>query len=192
MKEEIGADRNLVASEHGKALGGLIRQTRKREGLSIRALSSITGLTPAFISNVELGKALPSLVSLQLIADGLGVPLRYFFAGIDDVRIVRRSDRRIIREPPSRAEFQALTDESAPIRILCCCLAPGCSTRPEPRAHTGYECAWVLEGDVLARIGGRTITLKEGDTVSYGADNPHSFANIGDAEATIVWFSVFD
>ncbi len=59
-------------------VGQKLKQRRGELNLSLRAVSAQTGLSAAFLSQIERGKSNPSLKSLQNIANALGVTLNYF------------------------------------------------------------------------------------------------------------------
>jgi transcriptional regulator with XRE-family HTH domain len=61
-------------------VGHKLKQRRNELKLSLRALAAETGLSAAFLSQVERGKSNPSLNSLQRIAQSLHVSLHYFLA----------------------------------------------------------------------------------------------------------------
>ena len=50
------------------AVGERIRASRRRKGLSLRAVASLTGLSPSAISAVERGHSAPTVGSLQRLA----------------------------------------------------------------------------------------------------------------------------
>jgi DNA-binding XRE family transcriptional regulator len=54
-------------------IGRLIRLLRSRRGITQAALSSLTGLNRTYLSRVECGQVMPSLISLIRIAHGLGM-----------------------------------------------------------------------------------------------------------------------
>lgn len=68
-------------------VGQKLKQRRDELNLSLRALGAQTGLSAAFLSQIERGKSNPSLNSLQRIAKTLGVPLHYFLANQNDSKI---------------------------------------------------------------------------------------------------------
>lgn len=57
------------------ALGQKIRSLRKQAGITQRELANKVGVTNNYLSLIELGKKVPSLKRLALIADELGVQL---------------------------------------------------------------------------------------------------------------------
>jgi transcriptional regulator with XRE-family HTH domain len=56
-------------------VGNRIRVARDRKGLSQAALSEAVGVQPDSIGRMERGKRWPTLQTLSLIADALGIPL---------------------------------------------------------------------------------------------------------------------
>ncbi len=62
-----------------KKLGRKIRILRNEHKLSQEALAEIAGSERAHISNIENGKANPSILYLKQIADGFNVDIRELF-----------------------------------------------------------------------------------------------------------------
>ena len=57
--------------------GRVIRSLREGRGLSQEALSDLAGLSRSFIGEIERGDAVPSLETLQKLADALGEKLSF-------------------------------------------------------------------------------------------------------------------
>ena len=57
--------------------GRVIRSLRERRGLSQEALSDLAGLSRSFLGEIERGDAVPSVETLQKLADGLGEKLSF-------------------------------------------------------------------------------------------------------------------
>ncbi|PKK88583.1 MAG: hypothetical protein CVV64_18205 [Candidatus Wallbacteria bacterium HGW-Wallbacteria-1] len=54
-----------------------VREIRLKRNLSLKGLAQLVGVSPSFISQVELGKASPSINTLRRIAGSLNVELAY-------------------------------------------------------------------------------------------------------------------
>ncbi len=62
-----------------KLLGKRIKLLRKIRGLTQEQLSEMVELEPASLSSIEVGRAFPSLVTLERLAKALEVePVRFF------------------------------------------------------------------------------------------------------------------
>lgn len=63
------------------ALGARIRQLRKGRGWTLRRLGAETGLTIAFLCDLEKGKRQPSAATLVLLSDALGISIDWLVRG---------------------------------------------------------------------------------------------------------------
>lgn len=68
-----------MADTLSKELGARIRELRLQAGLTQEQFGNLVGKTPVAVSNVERGRATPSVASLRVFADRLGVPLHDMF-----------------------------------------------------------------------------------------------------------------
>lgn len=60
-------------------IGAILWQLRKQQNYSLRALAQATGLSHSFICDVEHGRSNPSIETLQVLAQALGVTPDIFF-----------------------------------------------------------------------------------------------------------------
>jgi DNA-binding XRE family transcriptional regulator/quercetin dioxygenase-like cupin family protein len=65
-------------------IGGKLRSARNMRGLSLRELATQADVSPSLISQIENGKANPSVMTLHTIAASLDIPINYFFPGDTD------------------------------------------------------------------------------------------------------------
>lgn len=61
------------------SLGNRLRELRRQQGLSLRALAEKSGLSANTLSLIENGKTSPSVATLQQIALALNIPITAFF-----------------------------------------------------------------------------------------------------------------
>lgn len=69
-----GTDRH-----HARAIGEKLRASRQAHRLSLRALAARAEISASMLSQIETGKAFPSVRSLYNIAAALGVTVDHFF-----------------------------------------------------------------------------------------------------------------
>src|ERR1700709_508776 len=69
-----------------RAIGHEVRARRKRLGITSADLAATTGLSPGMLSKIENGNISPSLTTLQMLAQALGMPITGFFRGYEEVR----------------------------------------------------------------------------------------------------------
>lgn len=63
-------------------LGEYIQRKRQGEGLSLREVSAITGVSAATLSRIENGKGVPDSTTLVRLAGWLGIPLDGLMKGL--------------------------------------------------------------------------------------------------------------
>ena len=57
----------------------------------------------------------------------------------------------------------------------------------EVTAHVGEELIMVLDGTLKQTLGAASFVLNPGDSLHFMGDTPHSFANIGEGPARLLW-----
>jgi transcriptional regulator with XRE-family HTH domain/mannose-6-phosphate isomerase-like protein (cupin superfamily) len=64
---------------HARAIGEKVRAVRQQQQMSLRDLASRAEISASMLSQIETGKAFPSVRSIYSIAAALVVPVDYFF-----------------------------------------------------------------------------------------------------------------
>lgn len=65
--------------EHARIIGEKLRTARKRQRISLRELARKADISASMLSQIETGKAYPSVRSIYDIAAALDLPVDYFF-----------------------------------------------------------------------------------------------------------------
>ena len=80
-------DTRVTTPEHAATLlhllGATLRQYRQQQGLSQAMLATMTGLSPTYVSEIELGHRNLSVLSLLGIATALKLPAAHLLAPLD-------------------------------------------------------------------------------------------------------------
>ena len=56
-----------------------LRKVRKKSGLSLEQLSALSGISKSEISDIELGRKIPSQMTIILLSDSLDIPAHHIF-----------------------------------------------------------------------------------------------------------------
>lgn len=173
-------------------LGAKIRQIRTEEaGMTLEALAKRAEVSISLISQVERGRAEPSLTSLRRIAAALGVPLARLFLGGEEASagesdrfgrrlVVRRQERKHLRVPESDIVYELLVpDLNRKLEVLWGEVGPGATTPPAPSQHSGEEVIVCLEGALTCIYDGDEFVLHAGDAISWDPSVPHRIENRG-------------
>jgi transcriptional regulator with XRE-family HTH domain len=186
-------------------MGGRLRTARQARRYTLRELAQRLGVSPSMISQIETGRASPSVSTLYAIANELDVSLddllfnndRRPAAGQGDEaaagpgQLVQRGmSRRRIRLA-SGVVWERLTPLSEPdTEFLLVIYEVGGASSPENeyQRHAGHEWGFVLEGRLEVRIGFDEHVLEAGDSISFESSTPHRLANVGDVPVRAIWF----
>lgn len=170
------------------ALGAAIRERRLASELTLVALAERAGLSQPFLSQVENGRAAPSMESLYRIASALGTTPQALFgaerrehaaavvrAGDDDAPAIDtagESLRRLLL--PGDTPFHVIELRGLATEFL------------DSWQHVGFEALYVLVGPIEVEIDGAITTLATGDFMSYPADLPHRYRSALGADARVL------
>ncbi|BBA42224.1 MULTISPECIES: helix-turn-helix domain-containing protein [Burkholderia] len=171
------------------SLGNKIRALRQRLKLTLDETSTIAGISKPFLSQVERGRATPSITSLVRIAKALGVTMQYFIDTPTEARSVCRGNAlQYFQFTNSASRFARLTNpvDSRKLDAILVRMPAG-QLPSEMTTHAGEEFVYVLRGQLALTLEDCTFTLNEGDTAHYESTMPHAWRNTADEEAVIVW-----
>jgi len=174
-------------------IGKKISDIRKKQKLTIKELSEVTGVTSSMLSQLERGLANPSINTLKAVAQALNVPLFTFF--IEDEQqenlVVHPTDRKKIILPSESLEpitYELLSpDLKGDIELALMTLTPKSHTSKENFRHLGEEVAYVSKGKLILYLEEKEIHLSTGDSVKIPPNMLHRWNNPYDADAEVIW-----
>jgi transcriptional regulator with XRE-family HTH domain len=182
-------------------LGRRLRAERLGQGLGLREMARRLGISASALSQIETGKAQPSVSKLFDIVNLLGVSVDGLLAGDHRPKVVvtrgeegffslQRSDEHEILELESGVLWSRLTAGSYPgVEFLHVEYQPGaCSSREGAfMRHAGQEFGYLTAGRLRVDVGFDRHELGPGDSISFPATTPHRLSNDGDEPAHAVW-----
>ncbi len=83
-----------TGTEYAAAMGIVLREERKKQGISIEVAGKALGITASYISQIETGKKNPTLSVIENYSGFLGMDL---FEVSLRVKIVRSPDKRSLK-----------------------------------------------------------------------------------------------
>lgn len=160
------------------AVGSTLRALRKASQMTLEELATRAELSQPFLSQIENGKALPSLLALHRLAQALGTSA-YALLGSDSLEhdLIRQGEgQRYVVADGATVRF--LTSRSD-TRLGVSEIVAAPNTRLEHKtSHAGQEVVHVIAGSVVVDLdSGENFDLGVGDTVSYTATVPHSWVS---------------
>lgn len=172
-------------------LGDKIRRLRQLHHMSLGDLAERVDTSRSFLSQLEQGKTLPSLVTLKSIADAFGVSVGSL---VDEPRedhspLVRSEERPKVSHLQSGVLIEALTfrDIHKTMQPLMLRMEPGSNSGYEGYTHKGQEFGFVIKGQLTIEIDHSKYEVKVGDSIYFDSSRPHRFWNEGPEEMVAVW-----
>jgi quercetin dioxygenase-like cupin family protein/DNA-binding XRE family transcriptional regulator len=203
------------------SLGPRIREERLARGVGLRALAREVGVSASMISQIETGKAQPSVSTLYAITSALGLSVQTVFEeplepgearavgpgtapttvleaigsahGVRLGPLVRPAARQVLTldSGVTWERLGVLPPQS--VDFLRITYAPGgtSSRDGELMHHPGSEYGVLLSGELMLTLGFEDILLRPGDAVSFDSATPHRYRNDGTEPAVGIWFVAY-
>ena len=161
-----------------KRIGNNLKELRTTVGLSPKRLAEETDLSPAFFSRLEKGNVMPSIATLQIIADALKVDIESFFRrDVEKGYVINRVEKRRFIRPKGKTYTVALLAENMenPFMepFLVCLPHKAEEGETDFTIHEGQEFCYVVKGNVEVTLGEQKFTLKSGDAAYWNGVIPH-------------------
>ncbi|MCT4594968.1 MAG: cupin domain-containing protein [Anaeromicrobium sp.] len=173
-------------------LGEKIKYFRKRRGLTIKQLSTLTGLSSGFISNIERDLNSPSVSNLQQICQLLDINIVDLIEPSEKKEsvVIKKANRKeIFKNEDNNVKFESLTDVDKPLSCICITIAPGSNYGNTSWGHNFDEMGLVVSGTLEITVDNIKYELNAGDSVYINRFTPHNYRNHGSIPCITYWFS---
>lgn len=162
------------------AIGGRLREERRRLGLTLQEVALRTGMSLGMISKIENAQTSPSLRTLGRVSLALEVPVTTFFRGLEEERdasYVRSGEGiELVRQGTRHGHryelLAAAKGAQRRMQPFLVTLTEGSETFPLFQ-HDGVEFLYGLEGAFVYRYGQHTYDLAPGDSLMFHGQTPH-------------------
>ena len=187
MAAETDEAREVVMS-----IGRRLRSARQERGLTLRQVAESSGLTAAFISQLERGDTSGSVSSLVKIAGALGIDVTSLFEKPSST-LVRRGERVPAMLGGEGVVDYVLTPEGEKrAQVIETHLDPGGYADTELYTRGGDLLVCVVQSGTLEmRIEDERILLHAGDAMTLDPKVPHTWSNPSRRNRTrVFWVDV--
>ena len=162
-------------------VGPRLKAIRSQRGVTLTALSEVTGISKSTLSRLETGQRRASLELLLPLAQAYRVPLD------DLVGAPEVGDPRV-RLKPHKANGRTvlpLTRQPGGVQAWKI-VAPPSNNRPRRKTHEGYEWLYVLSGRMRLVLGKQDLVLGAGEVAEFDTHVPHWFGSTGEGPVEIL------
>jgi len=182
--------REATGESVGAVLCSRVRELRTKKGWTLEEMSAACAVSRSMLSEIERGRANPTLAVAYRIALAFGMSLGEL---VELPNATRRLD--VIRAGDQTYYFRA--DRYCRIRTLSplhleksvefyeIVLHGGGALKSEPHFEGANELLTVQHGAVRVRSGDESVELDTGDSAHYPADVLHSIENLGGDDAVL-------
>lgn len=170
-------------------LGRRIKMLRVARGMTLKDLEVRGGISATHVSEIERGKASPTVGALGRIARALGLRPATLVEPrqLPEITVTRASEAAARTVRWGEASLESVTEP-----IQGACLSMHRLTLPIAREaalthrHEGEEWVTVLTGTAEIKVDGVAFVLREGDSLHFRAHRTHSYANLASSPATLL------
>jgi transcriptional regulator with XRE-family HTH domain len=163
-------------------VGERVRELRTARNMTLRVLSTKSGLSIHTLSMIERGKSSPSVSTLYKLADALGVSITMFFGTGNDQKqvIFLKADERT-RVPFTRGLVEGLGGEQfvGNVEPFLLTLENSANSGSKVISHTGHEFVFCLRGQLEYQVEHQIYELSPGDSLLFAARLKHRWKNPG-------------
>ncbi len=175
-----------------KTIGEKLKKSRNDKGISLRELAAKVELSASFLSQIEQGKASPSIENLKKIANALDVKVSYL---VDDdyevensVQFVKKEDIRYTESRGSNTKLSVLIgSREKNMEPIMYEIAPYGESGRDFYSHAGEEFVYIIEGELEIYIEDMIYQLKEGDMLYFKSNIRHRFKNNTKKKVKALW-----
>ncbi len=173
-----------------------IRQLRTARDWSLDDLARASGVSRSMISQIERGKANPTLAVTLRMAQGLGLSLSELVEApgqASSIAVIRADDRAHNYRRDDEVQIRTLSplEMEKDVELYEVKLGVGGALRSAAHFAGTREFLQVEAGRVQVESGGDVETLGKRDSASYRADLPHAIVNVGKMPATVMLVVVY-
>lgn len=173
-------------------IGEKIKKKRNEKNFSLRELAAKVDLSASFLSQIEQGKASPSIENLKKIANYLEVKVSYLIEEEDESLgsfCIKKEERKYVESIDSKTTIALLTSSKIEKNMepIMYEIKPGGESGRGYFNHNGEEFIYVVEGSLDIYIEDQLTTLNEGDSFYFKSTLNHRFKNNGKKLTKVIW-----
>ena len=174
------------------SIGERIKKSRNALRLSLRDLAEKVELSASFLSQIEQGKASPSIENLKKIANFLDVRVSYLIEDEEEKKnsdLMRKDQRRYVESLDSNTRIALLSSTKIDRQMepILYEIGPYGESGRGYYTHNGEEFIFIIEGKLDIYIDGTVHSLEEGDSFYFKSTEKHRFKNNTDKPAKAIW-----
>ncbi|HEX2355397.1 MAG TPA: cupin domain-containing protein [Micromonosporaceae bacterium] len=177
-------------------IGPKLRGLRTAQRHSLQQLAALSDVSAAAIHKIERNGMVPTITTLLKLGAALGVPVSYFVDEDEQppepVHHTPADRRPGVYTPHEGLALAGITGSYRQFQTAAAVatVKAGASSGEKPLQHPGEELVYVTEGVLTFRVGEQTYALGVGDSLHFGGQVPHYWANKTRRAARAIWVAL--
>jgi transcriptional regulator with XRE-family HTH domain len=177
-------------------IGPKLHDLRKAKGYSLQQLATLSDVSAAAIHKIERNGMVPTITTLLKLGTALGIPVSFFVdeEGMAPERVhhTRPDSRATVYTPHTGLVLAGITGSYRQFQTAAAVatVKAGANSGEKVLEHPGEELVHVLEGSMTFRVGEETFTLEPGDSLHFGGEIPHQWANKTRRQVRAIWVAL--
>ncbi|WP_066253899.1 helix-turn-helix domain-containing protein [Neobacillus drentensis] len=166
---------NLIIAKNLKAF-------RERKKLSLEKVAEITGVSKTMIGQIERGESSPTITTIWKIANGLKISFTSLINNPQpDTKVILKNDVQTLFEDNGKYRLYPFFpfEEDRRFEVYSVEIEVGGFLSSESHREGTEEFLTVFEGELTVQVNNIEYTVKNGDSIRFMADRPHTYYNSG-------------
>ena len=177
-----------------KIISANLKKLRTEQNLSIRQLSSLSGVSNVMLSQIEKAESNPTINTLWKIAAALNVPYTRLIDELPlNAAIVRKKDR--VKQPEDSKQYDVFNyfsyTSQRNFELFYVELAPNATNHSTAHSHKAQEYIFVISGTLKLSIQNQILTLHEEDAAYFESSSNHSYENPADSTLKFICINYY-
>jgi transcriptional regulator with XRE-family HTH domain len=176
-----------------------LKDIRKEKNITLQELAETAGVTKGMLSQVENNRTIPSLTVFLNIIKSLQIDINDFFTDFNSVK-----DSKVIFKKASQCQpfekentvgfyYRRILSSTVDEYHIDFVLLTLSQDAQRGMVQTdAFEFKYLLKGKVEYTIGKEVFVMEAGDSIYFDAMEPHNPKNIGNEEAHLLVFYIFN
>ncbi len=179
--EDLTGDISKSAQSGIEEIGTRIKTLRQEKGLSVDELSNMTGFDVKLLSQIENNEVQPQLGAVMKLSKALDSAFGRLVSGVGEklYSITRKGEQKTVSRSTSQKgqknlyTYKTLAPEVKGRHMEALLVQLEENPEEEASVHGGEEFIYVLNGEVMLKIGEDRFDLEPGDSAYYLSTTPH-------------------
>ena len=156
-----------------------LNKIRKEKGLTLNDLAEVSGVSKSMLSEIERGGTNPTILVLWKIADGLKIPLTQLISEeTANYTLVRQKQQALLNQDNGYQIFSIFPYyDQHKTEVLEVSIQPKGKLSNSGHRIGVDETTYVLNGEIMLKLGNEQFILHSGDTIRFKGGLPHQYIN---------------